>query len=421
LKYDWDGVNLAELYFEAGNGPQDAKLLTPMHPTARNEFRRKAGFDPALLLDTGSVYFWKNNPQAWKRFEDYRVNVLVRLHEEFLRTMEEIRRVRPYFDVVVTALDNLGNPELRPNYGVDIKRIVDLQKKYRFTLQVEDPQSEWSKDPRRYLKMGRRYAAIVGPNEPIMLDINILQFRDEKKPTPFPTLVQTGIESYELVNAAAAGGDRFSVYSESSVRPQDLRMLSYAASARAVMDHVPGGWKITAPFPVVLELPRQYSALKLANGERITSDQGMFFLPAGEHTLEVERHADKPFYGEPPVGGRLLSVSGTLTSITNSNRSVTFAYESTTRCFASFSHRPFAVVVDGQDLGATPIEGNRRFTVVLPAGKHEAVAVLETTVSYGVDITSFWSSWFIVGMGMLCGAALMTFYVVVRISRPPEA
>jgi hypothetical protein len=46
--------------------------------------------------------------------------------------------------------------------------------------------------------------------------------------------------------------------------------------------------------------------------------------------------------------------------------------------------------------------------------------VLETTVSYGVDITSFWSSWLIVGFGMISGTALLTFYTMVRISRPPE-
>lgn len=51
-KHDWDGVNLAELYFESGSkGPADAKHLTPMHPSARNDFKKKYGFDPAQLFD----------------------------------------------------------------------------------------------------------------------------------------------------------------------------------------------------------------------------------------------------------------------------------------------------------------------------------------------------------------------------------
>lgn len=420
MKYEWDGVNIAELYFESGNGPQDAKLLTPMHPSARNDFKRKFSFDPALLLDSTSQYYWKSNPAAWKQFEDYRVDLLTRLHEEFLKMTDEIRSERPYFDVVITAMDNIGNPELRVNHGVDIQRIIDLSKKYKFVLQVEDPESEWSKDPRRYKKMGQRYQTLIGADGKLMLDINILEFRDEKKPTQFPTLIQTGIESYHLVRSAALGADRFSIYSESSVRPQDLRMMSYAASARAEIDHIPGGWKISAPFPVVLELPKQYSALRLSTGEQITSDQGLFFLPAGDHILQAERHSSGTFPSNPPTTGRLLSISGKLTSLNNTNRSVSFSYSSDTRCFASFSHRPFAIIVDGKEIKSDPMEGYRRYSVALPQGEHQVIAILETTVSYGVDITSFWSSWFIVGLGALCGAALMAFYVLVRISRTSE-
>ncbi len=419
-KYDWDGVNIAELYFEAGNGPQDPKLLTPMHPSAREEFKRKAGFDPALLFDPLSPYYWKTNPAAWKRFEDYRVETLTGLHEEFLKLMDEIRVDKPYLDVVVTAMDNLGNPELRVNHGVDVQKIIGLNAKYKFTLQIEDPQTEWSKDPRRYTKLARRYDALMGSGGKVMVDLNILSFRDEKKATDFPTLVQTGVESYEMVNSAALGSDRFTIYSESSVRPQDLRMMSFAASARATMEHIPGGWQINAPFPVVLQLPKEYTALTTSSGERITSDQGMFFVPAGEYTLKAERRAGEPFYGGPPTGGRLLSISGELTSLTNSSRSITFTYHSDTRCLASFSHRPYTLFLDDREMTVAPLEGYRRFSVVLPRGEHTVIAVLETTVSYGVDITSFWSSWLIVAFGMLSGAALLTFYTMVKISRPPE-
>jgi uncharacterized protein YdaL len=420
-KYDWDGVNLAELYFDAGNGPKDPRLLTPMHSSAREEFRRLSGFDPALLLDPVSGYYWKKNPGAWKLFENYRVDALVRFHEEFLKTIREVQVDKPDLDVVVTVMDNLGNPELRANLGVDVRRVVALQSGYRFTLQVEDPQSEWSKDPRRYKQMAERYRGVIGGDAGLMLDLNILQFRDEKKPpTLFPTLVQTGIESYEMVHSAASGADRVSIYSESSIRPQDLRMMSFAASARASLRKIPGGgWKLDTPFPVVMQLPREYSALRTGEGERITSDRGMFFIPAGNYTLYGETQSADPF-STAPTGGRILSISGELIHLENSNRSVTFSYNSDSRCAVSFSHRPFAMFVDGKEIEVNPLSGYRRFSVLLPGGTHTVIAVLETTVSYGVDITSFWSSWLIVAFGMTSGAALLTFYTVVRVSRPPE-
>ena len=82
---DFDGVNLAEVYFESGiGGPADAAKLTPMHPSARAEFSKLHGFDPARLLETGSPYFWKQNPSAWKKFEDYRVDKITSIIEQLL-------------------------------------------------------------------------------------------------------------------------------------------------------------------------------------------------------------------------------------------------------------------------------------------------------------------------------------------------
>ncbi|HUN64621.1 MAG TPA: DUF2334 domain-containing protein [Bacteroidota bacterium] len=415
-KYDWDGVNIAELYFDAGDGPRDPKLLTPMHPSARELFRKKYGYDPAQILDPLSPSFWKTNPVAWKQFEDFRVDVLTRLHEEFLQMLTQLRAAKPHLDIIVTAMDNLGSPKLRPNHGVDISRIIQLMGRYNFTLQVEDPQSEWDKDPRRYNAMGQRYRTLILPGKDFMLDLNILSYRPEKKETAFPTLVQTGIEAYQLAHAAALGADRFSVYSESSVRPQDLRMIPYAASARAKLLRIPGGWRLSSPFPVVMELSPAYAALRMETGDRITSDRGSFLIPPGEHTLTAELHAGDPFSSRP-TGGKLLSITGRLTSLTTSSRSVNFGYWSSTRCIASFSHRPFAVFLDGKEITAEPLEGYRRFSLIFPPGSHTVIAVLETSVSYGVDITSFWSSWIIVGFGMLSGAALLTFYSVVRLSR----
>ncbi len=416
-KYDWDGVNLAELYFEAGNGPKDPKFLTPMHPSAREAFRRQSGFDPGLLLDPLSPYYWKKNPAAWKLYENFRVDALTRFHEEFLGMIREVQIGKPDLDIVVTAMDNLGNPELRSNNGVDVKRLIELRNRFRFTLQIEDPETEWSKDPRRYTQVAKRYREILAPATTLMLDLNILPFRPEKKPTIFPTLVQTGIEAYEMVHSAAAGADRVSVYSESSIRPQDLRMIGFAAASRANLQQIPGGWKLDTPFPVVMQLPSYYTSLRTDEGERITSDRGLFFIPAGSYSLLGETRSADPF-STAPTGGRLLSISGELTRLENSPRSVTFAYTSDARCAVSFSHRPFALFVDGKEADASSLAGYRRFSVLLPAGSHTVIAVLETGVSYGVDITSFWSSWIIVAFGMTSGAALLTFYTLVRVSRP---
>jgi len=285
--YSWDGVNLAELYFESERGPRNPNLYSPMHSSARMEFKKNYGFDPAALFNMKSQFYWKNNHKALNQFERYRTKTLGRLHGEFLKMIDEVKTEKNQFEVIVTAMDDIGSPEMRSYHGSDIRGLIKLQKTYHFTLQIEDPQSRWSNDPRRYTSIAQRYRKLVGQRHQCMIDLNVLPFRDTKKSNPFPTKIQTGIECYQMVRSAALGSQRFSIYSESSVRSNDLRMLPYAASAPAKIHRVPNGWNVKSPFPVVIELPERYTSLITANGERLISKQGKFELPEGEYTLLI--------------------------------------------------------------------------------------------------------------------------------------
>src|SRR5262249_5898254 len=118
-----------------------------------------------------------------------------------------------------------------------------------------------------------------------------------------------------------------------------------------------------------------------------------------------------------PAGGGLLSISGNLTSLTRSGRTVELSYQSDARCIASFSHRPYTLILDRKELNVEPLSGNRRFSVILPPGNHDLVVVLESTVTYGVDLTSFWSSWVIVAFGIVSCTTLLICYTLVRFSK----
>ena len=45
-RFDWDGVNLAELYFESLEGAGNPARFTPMNDDVRAEFRAQSGWDP---------------------------------------------------------------------------------------------------------------------------------------------------------------------------------------------------------------------------------------------------------------------------------------------------------------------------------------------------------------------------------------
>ncbi len=416
VQYDWDGVNLAELYFESGRGPLDPNLLTPMHLSARMEFRKRYSFDPGELLDSSSAHYWKTHEEDWKKFEEYRVNTIVSFHERFLALFQTIQTAKPSFDVIVTAMDNLGSPELRRDHGIDVRRIIELKKKYQFALQIEDPQTLWSKDPRRYFDIGKRYEKILGSSSDLMLDLNILAFRKPDKLYPFPTLVQSGLESYHLVHSAALVSDRLTIYAESSVNPQDLKMFPYALAAKARVVRVEHGWDIETPYPVTLELSKHRKEI-LVDGERhFATTDGTFFIPAGQHSVRLVESSVNPFETNL-LETRILSVTANLLNQKNFNRGVEFTYSSGQRCLVTFNREPFALLLDGQEYPFKALTGDDVFAVQLPPGEHKVLVITQSQVSYGIDVTSLWSSSLIVLFGMLSGSVLVIFYIIVRLKR----
>ncbi len=413
---DWDGINIAELYFEAGRGVQDPQFFAPFHRSARTLFQRRYGFDPVEILRPGSPYYWQTNDSSLHDFENFRTDWVTHLHDVFLGMASDIQKTRAGFSIIVTAMDNIGSPELRAYHGVDIRRIAGLRSKYNFTLQVEDPESRWSTTPRRYTAMGKQYHDLLGTAMPVMLDLNILSFRSENRLTMFPTTIQTGIESYAIVHYAAAASSGVTIYSESSALPQDLRFFPYALAVHTDVTQIPGGWEINSPDGITLNLNPNTESVYVDGSEVLSVGPGKFLIPAGKHTIQQKQNAAAPFT-DNSIGARLLSITGRLLDLTSSQRSVQFTYESTTRCAATLNRSPYAIFIDGEEYTFTPLKGFGRYGVILPPGKHEALIVAESGVSYGVDLTSLWSSSIIVLFGILAGGALMFFYVLVRMKR----
>lgn len=415
---DWDGVDIGELYFEAGRGMKDPQLVTPLHPSARREFKSHYGFDPIELFDSASPRYWRRDPAALAAFTKYRVAKNVQLHEAMLAMAASVAQGKPGFQTVVTVLDSLAAPELRNWLGVDAKQIAALSARYDFHLQVEDPESMWSSDPRRYEAIAARYAGLVDPAH-LALDLNILSFRAANAITPFPTRVQTGTEAAWLVHSAALGAPRVAIYSESSVNQQDLPFLPSAYAARSKVKRVEDGWAIDTPTPIVLQLASDAQEIWRDNQRVRTIGRGRFLLPAGSYTvLEVEPTLQALQPGVPD--SHLLSITGDLLFQKSSQRSVTFGYRSENRCIATLARQPFALFIDGHETAFAALEGSGRDALILPPGEHTVLLVTQSGVSYGVNITSFWSSYVIVIFGALAVGLLVSLYLIVRVRPQPR-
>jgi uncharacterized protein YdaL len=410
-KHDWDGVNLAELYFEAGKGFQQPQLWSPMHPSAMAEFQRLDGFDMRRAFDSRSPLFWKDNAGAREAIVRYRVGKLEEIYERLLPAFQSLAGGKPGFEVIVTAMDSHGSPELREQIGVDITSILGLQRKYGFALQVEDPEHLWSTEPVRYAGIGARYAALVQDTSKLMLDLNILAFRKPDHTTPFATLVPTGNECFHLIRSAAAGADRSTIYSESSVNPQDMLFAAFANATR--VEYGVSGGTIVASSPVSFNLKTPPDVHEISiDGVPVTAGrENHFLIPAGRHTIDTSPDVARGF-SDHGIRPGILSISGELLSAVYTARTITFEYSSNGRTLVSFDREPTDIHVDGVPGEYATMKGNDCYSVFLPPGRHRVELVAGDLFSYSINLTSFWSSTGIALFGLFAALLLAMMYLV---------
>jgi uncharacterized protein YdaL len=416
-QFDWDGVNLSELYFDSGRGFQDPLLFTPMHPSALADFRKKYGFELDAVFDSTSADYWQVNPEARRLVVEYRVKALDAVYERLLPMFGEIARAHPGFQVIVTAMDSYLAPEMREYIGVDMSSILALQKKYAFLLQVEDPERFWATAPSRYVDIGRRYAKLLGDRSLLLLDLNIVSGpRKPDQVTPFPTLIQTGTESFDLVRAASIGAPRMTIYSESSVNPQDLKFFPFALASDVQYRRTGHGYEVTSPYSFTLKLPPGVREISIDGMVHSPSRENVFLIPAGTHTVETGGD-QSPAFSTHELEARILSISGNLLSIEQGIRTMAFTYEADTRVFVALNREATALSVDGNPYPFTPVRGNDCFTVMLPPGRHGVRLVVGDVVSYGVSLTSFWSSNAIAVFGVIAVLLLAGMYITLKFVR----
>ncbi len=414
--YDWDGVNIGEMYFESGKGFDDPKLFTPMHPSARKEFKNMYGFDPIQVFDQNSDYYWKKNNLAKEELVKYRVDKISSVSDKLLQAIYKFKRDKPGFNVMVTFMDTHFSPEIEEYDGGSSDKIIELQKKYGFLLQAEDPESKWSTDPSRYIEFGKYYKSQIADSSKLLIDLNILNFRKREDVTPFPTLRQTGIESYQLINCASIGAPRFTIYSEESVNPQDMFFFPYASSSDVKYRVTENGYVVNSPYAFTLKLPANIKIINV-DGQPVEGYRdNTFLITAGNHKIILNSNGF-PGFSTVTLQPQVLSFSGNILSINYDMRRVSFKYISTEKALVALNSKPTTILVDGKSIKFDVLSGNDCFTVFLPVGQHKVVIETGDKFSYGLNITSLWSISAIAIYGLVAVLALFIMFVMLKIFR----
>lgn len=338
-RFDWDGINLAELYFESLEGAANPARFTPMNDEIRREVRQLLGFDPKDVLGRDPA----KDPKL-RKFLDYRAALALSLQKSWIEILGAQRRSRPHLDLVWTHIDDRFDPRMRDLLGADSRQALQLAAPSRATFLIEDPATVWHLGPRRYLEIASQYRDRPAAAR-LAIDINIV----ERYQDVYPTKQQTGVELFELAHHAAQVFPRVALYFENSILPPDYAHLAAAAavkpqwdantlSARAMVGVTSNGPLLVdgKPWPV--------------------SDGVTTWLPAGKFELTPAQRL--PEFRVQDLNAELINASQP------ERGTIGLQYRSAASAFLLLNEIPDSAEVDG---AAYPVAGP---LLRLPSGEH---------------------------------------------------
>lgn len=335
-RFDWDGVNLAELYFESLEGYLNPARFTPFNDLVRAEFRAETGMDPAEFYNPASRFYHLRDAGPMRRFLDYRARLAHRLQVEWLERVRGIAEERGGLDLVLTHVDDRFDTTMRDNLGADAAALLPEAARFGAAFLVEDPATIWNLGPERYAELARRYAPILPRGVRLGADINIV----ERYQDVYPTKQQTGGELFQLLHWAAKSFPQVAVYFENSILAPDWDLVAAAASAAQARPLGDGGLEVESAAPLAL----RWDGCATVDGQPWpVRSHGRLLVPAGRHRVAACRE---------PVEPVLEDFSGNVLRLEHVDGLWRLEYESRARAIAVLA-------------------GGQREVRYFPAGRHQ--------------------------------------------------
>jgi hypothetical protein len=374
-KYDWDGVDVAELYFDSANGPDDPEHFTPMNDLVRSEFKKTGGFDPLELFHQASTHYWKQNTGDWKKFAAYRRELCNRLKTEYLDVLSGVRKEKKDFEIIICAIDASMAPQLEDNISEDTKYLLALQKKYHLTLQVEDEWLFWPGKPERYAQLGAYYRNYIKEGPRLEIDLNVVDNHPEGA-GGLPSQKPTGEEIRQVVYNMDLYDARPVFYAEDTLYDHDFRNINLVLARRAsITRKTAREWEITTPFMVTVHGKRN-SDVWLDGEPWFAVENDDVIVPAGKHTLRFAPEAIGRAMAAVRPG--LRYISGELQWARFPANLIEFAYrEDTSSCYALVSGRPDVIYIDNKRAACAVYAAEGNYSIKLPGGVHSVRVVVK--------------------------------------------
>ena len=347
-RFDWDGVNLAELYFESLEGAGNPARFAPMNSDVRTMFRARFGWDPI------EIWGQRKDAASLGQFLNFRAELAGKMQSDWLRFAAQLQSLHPGLDLVLTHVDDRFDTGMKDAIGADAARVLPLLDTQPFSFLIEDPATVWNLGPQRYPEIAKRYAALTPHRDRLAIDINIV----DRYQDVYPTRQQTGTELLELVHMASIAFPRVALYFENSILKPDLPLLSAAAATVTRYSRERQGISVASPEDFELVWSGGGATVDGKSWPLITAEA--VHLPAGDHLVQP---------APARTGISITDLNATLLSASADAKHAAFSYSSNSRAIVQFDRTPASITLDGRAFTVECVEDSK-CVVLLPGGKH---------------------------------------------------
>jgi tetratricopeptide (TPR) repeat protein len=361
-RFEWDGANLSELYFESFDGLSSPGRFTPLNDDVRHEFKNLNGFDPVELFNDSSSLHFSKNPNGLRSFLDYRVDLVFELQKRWIEEILSLRSKFPDFELILTQIDDRFNREVRDLVGADASLILKLMENHDFTFLVEDPFMVWNSSPQRYLEISKLYSALTSNIEKLAIDLNIVDLYGDEI---YPTGKQVGVQLFTLVHLASQAFPRVALYAENTISKHDISLLPSASAVINRYEKEDGRILVDSPHGVGV----YWEGEVLIDGKAWPATNGhCVWVPPGPHVIEGS-------FSSPYT--RIVDFNGELKDASCLPNGVAFGYVSSSKAFVTLDKKPRRILLDRMEVVPRVLGSEGRFVLELPRGAHEVKVFTE--------------------------------------------
>jgi hypothetical protein len=294
--------------------------------------------------------------------QEYRVELISQLTQELLEILASCQTQKPYLQTTLTFLDALRDPTVTERFGVDPDRLLKLQNRFGFAVEIEDPYTVWNSSPDRYRAIGEHYRPRLQPGTPFSIDVNVV----DRIPPGRPLNKPRGLELYELLANVGANADLVTLYALATLSPDDMRLVPFVLGAQQMNGAGTGEGMVRAQHQLIWRTDVRGQSVYLDGHEWPCRSDTQVLIPAGEHTVLARPQAQSA--GESAL--HIESINGTILGAEGSGQYLRLTYESRGRCHVLLNRTPASVRCDGASGVGKVLSNGGKACLVLPQGKH---------------------------------------------------